>query len=149
MKTAIRNAAFALAAAAALAPAAAHACELEPPGHVHVKVHAAPGVVNAQWSVREGHDGRGPDWDRGGRDGGPGWRDDGARHDRGRHGWKHRAWAKHERAELRAAYAHLDDVRAHFYARPHRRWEVRKFERWYARERAALDARWNAVVAWR
>ncbi|HYD39263.1 MAG TPA: hypothetical protein VEB43_00410 [Anaeromyxobacter sp.] len=145
MKTAIRTAAFAIAAAAALAPAAAHACELQPPGHVHVKVHAEPAVVNAEWNGRADHDGRGPDWERGGRDGGPGWRDHGGRH----HDWEHRRWVKHQRMELRAAYARLDEARAHFYARPHRRWEIRKFERWYARERAELDARWQVLVAWR
>lgn len=144
MKTAIRTAAFALAAAAALAPAAAHACELQPPGHVHVKVHAPPVAVNAEWNVREHHDGRGPDWDRDGRDGGRHWRE----HGRDGH-WKHEARAAHERAELRAGYARLDAARARFYAHPHRRWEVRKFERWYARERAVLDARWQVLVAWR
>lgn len=138
MKTAIRNAAFALAAAAALTPAAARACELEPPGHVHLRVHAAPGLVNAEWSVRDGHDGRGTDWDRGGRDGGPGW-------ERGRE--RHEARAAHARAELRAGYARLDEARARFYAHPHRRWEVRRFERWYGGERAALDARWQVLVA--
>jgi hypothetical protein len=145
MKTAIRNAAFAIAAAAALAPAAAHACELQPPGHVHVKVHAPPVVMHAEWNGRADHDGRGPDWERGGRDGGPGWRG----HDGRTQGWEHRRWVKQQRAEVRAAYARLDEARAHFYARPHRRWEVRKFERWYARERAELDARWQVLVAWR
>ncbi len=127
--TAIRTAAFAIAAAAALAPAAAHACELHPRDAVHVKVHAAPGAMNAGWNAREGHHGRGHEWERGGRDGG--WR------------------AAHERAELRAEYAQLDAVRARFHARPHPRAEVRRFEAWYARERAALDARWKVVVAWR
>ncbi len=135
MKTAIRNAAFAI-AAAALAPAAAHACELQPPGHVHVKVHAQPVLVHAEWNGRAGHDGRGPDWERGARDG-------------GLQGWERGRWVEHQRAELRAAYARLDEARAHFYARPHRHWEVRKFERWYARERAELDARRQVLVAWR
>jgi hypothetical protein len=144
--TAIRNAAFALAATAALAPAAAHACELDRPRDaVHVEVHAVPGVVNAEWSFREDHDGRAPGWDRGGRDGGPGWRG----HEGRERQRRHEAWAAHERAELRAAYARLDGARADFYARPHLRRQVRSFERWYARERAALDARREVLVAWR
>lgn len=75
-----------------------------------------------------------------------GWRDrDGHRH---RDGWRERA-----RAELRVEYARLDHDRAAFYASraSHRPGKVRKFERWYAAERAELDRRWAAldVYAWR
>ena len=60
-------------------------------------------------------------------------------------------WRTVERERLRAEYARLEDARADFYARPHRAWDVRHFEAWYAGARAELDARWSRMgwVAWR
>jgi hypothetical protein len=142
MKTAIRNAAFAIAAAASLAPAAVRACEPQPPQPaVRFDLHAGPGTVNAQWIDRADRDGRGADWDRGGRDGG--------RWEREREWRERQERMERERAELRADYARLDEARARFYASPHRPWRARQFEAWYADQRAALDARWQGVIAWR
>ncbi len=139
MKTLIRKIALA-AAVAALAPAAARACEQPRPAG-RILVERAPAVitnVDARW---------GDDDDRRPRE----WRDD---HDgswRGdRDGWRREepgrfAWRARERAELRAAYARLDETRERFYAVPHRPWRVRQFEAWYAHEHAELDARWARV----
>lgn len=56
------------------------------------------------------------------------------------------SWREQERARLRLEYARLDEARADFYARPGvRRGQVRKFERWYAAERAELDREWSAL----
>lgn len=128
---AIRRIALA-AAVAALAPAAARACEREQP---KVVVRAPLPVPAVSWTVAAHW---GDDGDRDDRR----WRD-GARHD----GWRRHApgywaWRARERAELRAAYARLDEARERFHAAPHRPWRVREFEAWYARERAELDARW-------
>lgn len=84
------------------------------------------------------------------RDGSSGWRD--GEHERWRDdhdGWRHRRdhWREREVAELRSRFAALDRARADFYARPgHRRGEVRRFERWYASERAALERRWDELT---
>ncbi len=139
MKTLIRKIALA-AAVAALAPAAARACEQPVPVR-RILVERSPAVirnVDARWGDdddwrdrdrREDHD----RWQGQDRDG---WR----REEPGR--W---AWRARERAELRAAYARLDETREHFYAVPHRPWRVRQFEAWYAHEHAELDARWSRV----
>lgn len=59
---------------------------------------------------------------------------------------RHLSWREQERARLRHEYARLDDARADFYARPGvRRGQVRRFERWYAAERAELDRQWEAL----
>jgi hypothetical protein len=65
--------------------------------------------------------------------------------------WREAHWRAEERARLRADDARLDAARADFYASPHRPWEVRRFEAWYAGARAELDARWSRLgrVAWR
>lgn len=137
MRNLIRKAAIA-AALVTLAPAVASACEPEPPKaavsfgvRAHVPLPAPVVVVQAGLDAR--HEIR--------HDAGPGWRE--------RAAWREReAWRARERAAVRAEYARLDEAREHFYAAPHRRWQVRRFEAWYAQERAALDARWERV-AWR
>jgi hypothetical protein len=121
------------AALATLAPALAKACEPEPPkAAVTFGVRArVPAVVFTDWNDHDRDDWR--DRDRGwGRDE---WRE--------RHGQDVRR--AQERAALRAEYARLTDARADFYAVPRDPWRVRRFEAWYAQERAALDARWARV----
>src|SRR5512142_830964 len=141
---------FAKLAAAAVALAAAPAafpCDGPAPhGGVRVTVAAAPVPPPPAPLVRV--DDRWDDdahrWDRGDRR----WdRDDRWRHDRDGDGWRRQAWRAEEQARLRAGYARLDDARRDFYARPHRGWEVRRFEGWYAHERAELDGRWSRL-AW-
>ncbi len=140
MKTLIRKLALA-AAVAALAPAAARACEPQRPvARVAVTAPAVIWKVDARWGDGDHRDGdwrdgdrRDGDWRDGDRDG---WR----RHQPGR--W---AWVSRERAELRIEYARLDQTRARFYAFPHRPWRMRQFEAWYAHEHAELDARWARV----
>jgi hypothetical protein len=139
MKTTLRSTALAFAAAAVLAPAAAHACDNAPPPQPAVRIElrakAGPGVVRAGWTDRDDRYGRGDD--RGT------WRD-GERERR----WRQRELLERQRAQLRGEYARLDQARADFYAFPHRPWRVRQFEAWYTHERAELDARWQ-LVAWR
>jgi hypothetical protein len=134
MKTLIRKAAIA-AALVTLAPAVASACEPEPPKaavsfgvRAHVPIPAPVVVVQTRLDARHELS-----------DADPGWRE--------RAAWREReARRVRERAALRAEYARLSDAREDFYAAPHRRWQVRRFEAWYAQERAALDARWQRVA---
>jgi hypothetical protein len=65
---------------------------------------------------------------------------------RERREWREREdWRVRARVALRAEYDRLDQARADFYAVPHRPWRVRRFEAWYAQERASLDVRWARV----
>jgi hypothetical protein len=63
--------------------------------------------------------------------------------------WDQRAGARfHELRELRQAYRALDAERAAYYARwSGRPGKLRKFDRYYASERARLDQRWEHVTA--
>lgn len=131
MKTLTRKLALA-AAVAALAPAAARACE-QPSRVARVAVEAPAPTVIMKVDARWGDDDR---RDREWREDHDGWR----REEPGRYAWRAR-----ERAELRAELARLEDTRARFYAVPHRPWRVRQFEAWYAHEHAELDARWARV----
>lgn len=123
------NVARKLALAAALTaavPAAAHAkpCDRDLPVVVHPAPAPAPLPAPAGW-----HEDR--------------WDDRGPRHADG--------WRARERAALRGEYARLETSRDRFYAR----WnghpppgKARRFERWYAHERAELDRRWDALQAY-
>ena len=56
------------------------------------------------------------------------------------------SWREQERARLRLEYVRLDEAREDFYARPGvRRGQARRFERWYAEQRAELDREWSAL----
>jgi hypothetical protein len=63
--------------------------------------------------------------------------------------WDHRAGARaHELRELRQAYRALDAERAAYHARwAGRPGKLRKFDRYYASEKARLDQRWHDVTA--
>lgn len=142
-----------IAAAATLAPAAALAHEPGPRPSIHAGVHvqlpavavvpparAVPPPTVIRVDDDDWRDGPGQErWRRG-----DAWRDGpaygGWRH---QHGWY--SWRARERMELRSEYARLDEARARFYAFPRSRWSVRRFEAWYAREHAELDARWARV----
>lgn len=64
----------------------------------------------------------------------------------GDHGWREASWRQREIARLRAEFRELDLRRAEFYARgPRGRGQVRRFERWYAERRAALEVRWDEL----
>lgn len=85
-------------------------------------------------------------WDRERDHGRDGWRERDGR-------WHRETWRERERAALRYEYARLDGERHAFHASRagHHPRKVRRFERWYAAERAELDRRWAAldVYAWR
>jgi hypothetical protein len=139
MKTLIAK--LAAATVALTAARAARACD--PP-----KPSARPGLrltlaaaapVASPFPVLRVHEER---WDR---------RDDDDRRDRrweeGRgERWRHEARQAEALDRLRAEHDRLDDARADFYARPHRREERRRFEAWYASARADLDLRWNRLT---
>ena len=147
MKTAIAR----LAAAAIALAASRAALAWDAPGRPRLGLHVSVGAtvpvllpapvlrVHEGFEVAPvgpGFDGR---WDR----------DEGRDHGRWERERRERerrdAWRAAEQARIRAEYARLDDARADFYGRPHRRWDVRRFEAWYASARAELDQRWNRV----
>ncbi len=67
-------------------------------------------------------------------------------------GWRHGGWWRaREIAHVREEIRDLDQARAEFYARPHRRWELWRFERWYGERRVRLERRLDELqaVAWR
>ena len=116
--------------ASKLALAAALAASI--PTLAHARPCDAAPVVAAQYDRADPGaggwrpDGRGDDRD--------GWRRDDRREERG--GWRHA-----QRERIRLELAQLEARRADFHATWHRRGEVRRFERWYAEERAELLGR--------
>lgn len=72
----------------------------------------------------------------------PGWRDarDERFEQRRQEGWRFR-----QMIEVREERARLERARDRFYATPHRRYEIRRFEEWYATRRAVLDRRMDAL----
>ncbi len=63
-------------------------------------------------------------------------------------GWRNGGWWRaREIAHVREEIRGLDQARAEFYAWPHRRWEVRRFERWYGERRAQLEHRIDELQA--
>ncbi len=57
----------------------------------------------------------------------------------------HPPWRHAEARRLRLQYLRLEMARARFASEWHRPREVRRFERWYAWQRAELDRRWAAL----